>query len=223
MKKFNWLNASFSLVMAGCAFLCFVVSYIYFCFIHLIPVYFYSLLLIIPCLIFLFIGIRAGRESKKTYGHTLILIILVPILALTSIFYIFYIGSEMPITNYKYYQRIIAKQDSEIFDIFPRTIPKEATNISFYYEAGGFVDYLIEARLKFTASEQLISNYQETFSALALSNIMIGSGIADPLGDDRTIPDSYQQYVFIDDYFKTSLVLIDEFQNTIIFYGISCS
>ena len=94
------------------------------------------LVLIIPVIVF---GIALYRKYKYRINKnarsninwfTTFMLLLLPIYYFLTLFFLGLESATTDVTNYKYYKDFM---DEELYEVFPKKIPKNAENISFYH------------------------------------------------------------------------------------------
>ena len=229
-RAFLWRRACFPIVISCCAFICFVIVY-WLCTARAInPFYIAGAFFIIPCLVFALIAYLAGKNKIDRLGTIFALIILVPVLFFGSLFYFFnlsLIASSSTTTNVSRYERTMklgGYSKKEHLAIFPEKIPKDASNVFFYYSESSWMEYSQTVALRFSVGRETINGYVEQCQELAVKsnandinnksgwNIVKDKGIQD-------LPSGYIVYVIINQGEKVCTVSINIEKNNIIFYA----
>ncbi len=165
----------FPLIMAGIAFLCFLLAALLFgSFVQ--PLYLKIALLLLPTLILLAVSILAYTKIMSAKATTVLTVILSVVLFFASAFYAFILFFQhvtFEVTDIRYYGRAFSKIKDEdgVDNIFPSAIPNGVENVQFSY-LPQFLQGGEEFKLSFETSENELEIWSEVLSEKA---VWIGS------------------------------------------------
>jgi len=174
-SKFDFKSAAFPLIMTVLAFMCFVPIFLSFTVESIYPHYFLSSLFVIPALIFGAIAFLTGKGWFKVTLSNIITGILVPVLAVSGFFGVFWMSMDLGVsqstTDVSRYERVLRVRTNNsnraLFEKFPRSIPATASDVYFNYNYGAWLDMHEVLVLRFAESSETIAGYIANFSTKA--------------------------------------------------------
>ena len=232
LKQFHFLYPA---ITAAVAFAAFAVIYALIIFAAPQPEYLMGLIFALPFLIFALIALLSYKEKLKPTASTVITSILIPVLLISSWFYLifFYIKeATKTITDVSGYERVLkvnGYSKNKLISFFPAKIPADARDIYFSYNPpflqGGchyILSYTTENSSDLSVSKQKLANeaiWTGTYSqAMSERNELQFLFSGDELTEDFTIYLIYSRpYRGYWNHGEISAAAISEEQNKIIF------
>lgn len=133
-----------------------------------------------------------------------------------------YVGSNIPINDYKYYKKILNnKYEYQLVNKFPKEIPNSADNILFHYHVGmPRAETVLNIYYKIDNStiKEYVNRYShEAVRVEQITDDNIYKNIYKLYLNNVVIDYNYTIYYLIDDYDRYSYIAINENSNECIF------
>lgn len=212
--KLSKLNIIQLILVILVSFICFFLIFI--CF-HDPMIYYNFLLFILSILIYIVPMITIMLIFKNTLKHKIndkkgliITILIIPIIiiyVLITTLIISMVSYTKPVHNYKAYYKLYSKRDV-LINKFPKKIPKNATNIEFYYTSGP-LQANTEMNLSFKTNNETINKYIKRYEKEAIWMGKSSEDVNDELNDIF-----YSNYNINEDYIIYHLVTYCSNSNT---------